>query len=640
MLALQDNAVGSSSRISIYNANALASSVLGITNGGISGAGSSARIVTAGTRLSGADQLTPDAFNFRLVDGTGNEVHIPFPAGASLTSNTAFGGTDIAAYINANRGPVRVQAEYVSTSAWNGTLTPLTSGALESQPLPFDLDLNIRENFPGFDETVNVIIPAGTDLSTFDFTTIDLSPTNLTMSNTGGNLMITPDPRGPNLAAYNFSLSINNALPEGLNEGSRFLGLNTGSRLRLRSMDTGSNTQFLWQVTGPSPADATTIGNGLGLNGSYGTLQAEDGFGANSPAAPGFTAPRRPDGNGDIFHDDGEVPNWTDPQYTQHARFTPAGYTVNRAVESTPGGAAGLTFGATTIMRDLGLEGLMDSQTALAHNSDTVSLKSVAGIGDVSAFAKLTPVPITVLKNTENTEFDIQLPTGASLRISLVKALPPDGVIVGLTMDELDESLRQKLTPANLTYNLNRDIPEVTIRSRELGKNASFSVAPTPEIGFIRYSGYGHDSYSINMQESRQVFQVGANQSQQVRIGIGNMESASLGVKNLQVGSVKQATDALHRLDAASNIVMATQAKLGAFENRMQHVSQSLQQTALNITSADSRIRDTDIAHESVLQSKVSMQQDLSTQIIKRIPQMTKRLWEQLLAAKQTGNAN
>ncbi|MBW7876430.1 MAG: hypothetical protein H3C47_10625 [Candidatus Cloacimonetes bacterium] len=640
MLALQDNAVGTSSRISIYNVNATASSVLGIASGGVSGAGSTLRTVTATSRLSGLDQLTPDAFNFRIVDGSGNEVHIPFPAGASLSSDSAFGGTDIVSYINANRGSARVQASYVTTNALNGTVNPVNTGVLSNQPLPMDLNLSFRETFPGFNEVINVVIPAGTDLSTFDFTSIDLSPTQLTLSNNGGNLEITPDPRGPNLAAYNFSMTIDNPAPEGLNEGSAALGMNTGARLRLQSLDSGSNTQFLWQITGPAPADATAIGNGLGLNGSYNTFQGEAGYGANSPAAPGFTAPRRPAGNGDIYHDDGESPNWTDPQYTQHARMTPAGYTVNRAVESAPAGAAGLTFGATTIMRDLGLEALMDSKTALAHNSDTVSIKSLSGTGGVSAYAKLTPVPITVLKKTENTEFDVQLPTGASLRISLIKALPPDGVIVGLTMDELEETLKTKLTPANLTYELDRDIPEITIRSRELGNRASFSVSPNPETGFIKYSGSGYDSYSINMQESRQVFQVGANQSQQIKIGIGNMESASLGVKNLQIGTVKQATDALQKLDAASTLVMATQAKLGAFENRMQHISQSLQQTALNITSANSRIRDTDIAHESVLQSKTSMQQDLSTQIIKRIPQMTKRLWEQLLAGKQAGSTN
>ena len=55
---------------------------------------------------------------------------------------------------------------------------------------------------------------------------------------------------------------------------------------------------------------------------------------------------------------------------------------------------------------------------------------------------------------------------------------------------------------------------------------------------------------------------------------------------------------AISRINNAINIVSTYRAKLGAAQNRLEHTVNNLRVTSENITAAESRIRDTDMADE------------------------------------------
>ena len=115
------------------------------------------------------------------------------------------------------------------------------------------------------------------------------------------------------------------------------------------------------------------------------------------------------------------------------------------------------------------------------------------------------------------------------------------------------------------------------------------------------------------------VFQIGANATQQISVNIEKMSTDALGVKTdgeiVENQAVKdidvrkfadndaKAEDVgfdtqLKIVDAAINQVSAQRAKLGAVQNRLEHTINNLGASAENLTAAESRIRDVDMAKE------------------------------------------
>ena len=101
-------------------------------------------------------------------------------------------------------------------------------------------------------------------------------------------------------------------------------------------------------------------------------------------------------------------------------------------------------------------------------------------------------------------------------------------------------------------------------------------------------------------------FQIGANGSddQSVSLSISDMSSAGINVKNISVATQDQANDAIADIDAAINTVSSTRADLGALQNRMEHTINSLGVSSENLTAAESRIRDVDMAKEMMSYTK------------------------------------
>ena len=74
--------------------------------------------------------------------------------------------------------------------------------------------------------------------------------------------------------------------------------------------------------------------------------------------------------------------------------------------------------------------------------------------------------------------------------------------------------------------------------------------------------------------------------------------SALLPTMNISGTSTVVANAAIDTINAAINAVSSYRATLGAAQNRLEHTVNNLKVTSENITSAESRIRDTDMADE------------------------------------------
>ncbi|GET10272.1 flagellin N-terminal helical domain-containing protein [Ligilactobacillus agilis] len=106
-------------------------------------------------------------------------------------------------------------------------------------------------------------------------------------------------------------------------------------------------------------------------------------------------------------------------------------------------------------------------------------------------------------------------------------------------------------------------------------------------------------------------FQVGANSGETTSVTIQSMDSTSLGLATLvkQVGSLAKGTQAsfaasfagttaLGDLDKAIKAVSDQHAQLGAAQNGLSHTVNSLEATTTNLSAANSRIKDVDMAQE------------------------------------------
>jgi flagellin len=101
--------------------------------------------------------------------------------------------------------------------------------------------------------------------------------------------------------------------------------------------------------------------------------------------------------------------------------------------------------------------------------------------------------------------------------------------------------------------------------------------------------------------------QVGANAGENMAIDISAMNASALGVKTLSVASHSKAAASMSAISAAIKTVSAKRSLLGAKQNRLDYTINNLENYSENLTSAESTIRDTDMASEMTNYTKTSI---------------------------------
>lgn len=93
----------------------------------------------------------------------------------------------------------------------------------------------------------------------------------------------------------------------------------------------------------------------------------------------------------------------------------------------------------------------------------------------------------------------------------------------------------------------------------------------------------------------------------QLELSIADMHVSALGLTSLDISSRQGASDAISMVKNAINQVSTTRGALGAVQNRLEHTINNLGVTTENITAAESRIRDVDMAKEMMEYTKNSV---------------------------------
>ncbi|MBD8031468.1 flagellin [Solibacillus sp. FSL R5-0449] len=94
------------------------------------------------------------------------------------------------------------------------------------------------------------------------------------------------------------------------------------------------------------------------------------------------------------------------------------------------------------------------------------------------------------------------------------------------------------------------------------------------------------------------VFHIGANADQSIELSIESMKAADLGIDGVDIATQAGANTAITTVNNALSTVSTQRSALGAVQNRLEHTINNLGATSENLTAAESRIRDTDMAKE------------------------------------------
>ena len=127
---------------------------------------------------------------------------------------------------------------------------------------------------------------------------------------------------------------------------------------------------------------------------------------------------------------------------------------------------------------------------------------------------------------------------------------------------------------------------------------------------------------------TNKVLQVGANTNQTISFSISAMTTAGLSVTvaNVAASMTKSGADVtkvISVVDKALTTVSQARSKLGALQNRLEHTIANADNTSENLQSAESRIRDTDMADEMVRYSKNSILQQAGQSMLAQANQAT-----------------
>jgi len=119
--------------------------------------------------------------------------------------------------------------------------------------------------------------------------------------------------------------------------------------------------------------------------------------------------------------------------------------------------------------------------------------------------------------------------------------------------------------------------------------------------------------------------QVGANANQSIKVTITNVSASGLKVHDVgaKMTSYTNATAYITTIDEAITTVSSQRSNLGAIQNRLEHTIANADNTSENLQSAESRIRDVDMADEMVTYSKNNIVQQAAQSMLAQANQST-----------------
>jgi len=177
------------------------------------------------------------------------------------------------------------------------------------------------------------------------------------------------------------------------------------------------------------------------------------------------------------------------------------------------------------------------------------------------------------------------------------KGFTDNGVIEFAAIDADDEGdgVAYQATYDGVTLDVANQAGAQTI-TLDFGKGRVVTIT-TDDTAQI--DGFSDTQLAFEVKGTTAKIQTGANEGDELEISISSMKADALGIKgSVNIKTQTEASSAISTVTTAINTVSSQRAKLGALQNRLEHKINNLQTSAENLTAAESRIRDIDMAKE------------------------------------------
>ena len=128
----------------------------------------------------------------------------------------------------------------------------------------------------------------------------------------------------------------------------------------------------------------------------------------------------------------------------------------------------------------------------------------------------------------------------------------------------------------------------------------------------------------LHLVDNRTELQIGANEGQTLNISVSQLDTTGLEIDDVYVMDMELSQRSITKIDKALEILSATRATVGAQMNRLEYTINNLETARENLTAAESRIRDLDIAEETTNLTKNQILVQSATSMVaqaNKIPQ-------------------
>lgn len=265
-------------------------------------------------------------------------------------------------------------------------------------------------------------------------------------------------------------------------------------------------------------------------------------------------------------------------------------------------------------------------------NNATVQKHGLQGVG-----TKLTSKNDNVVV-TKGQEFKVTVGSDSEVSVKFTKdkiydVKNTDANVAQAAREELVKDINEALQKAGLsgkvTASLSNDnqLQMISENGKDIAITgmANFGIddaAKVQNVNQVVGAGAQGAGFEVNLQ-------IGANSGQAMNLSIGDMRAAALGITgntgqtgfsstnnvsngtdtisteaSLDITNASSASSAITAIDSAMEKVSSERAKLGAVQNRLEYTISNLDNTAENLTSAESTLRDVDMAKEMMEYSK------------------------------------
>ncbi len=281
----------------------------------------------------------------------------------------------------------------------------------------------------------------------------------------------------------------------------------------------------------------------------------------------------------------------------------------------TAEGALNETHAILQRMRELSVQSANDTNTQEDRNQLQNEVDQLSN--EITRIAKDTTFNNSnLLDGSFDGKFHIGANSGQDLSVNIGKmdsaslgttgSATKDGLVITNASGEAIEVAIAKNTTADKTLEatFNDGVLTITIGT-DTQNAAKDDTAEQLATALNQITDLTDAGLSFAIQDGQQTTKVTAT-------GADNLKATA----GISISSQDDASNAITALDAAINSVSSERAKMGAVQNRLEHTINNLSTSAENLTAAESRIRDVDMAKEMMEMTKNNILQQAAQSML------------------------